>query len=113
MNSLDEYGPDKSITNEDIIRRIEQTERLMEEVKLLGYERTNQLAVRIDSVKEDTKVMATQIDSVEANTKDMVAAFQAAKGAFQVLEWLAKAVKPIMMVGAAAGAFILYVKGLR
>lgn len=87
------------ITNEDIIRRIEQTERLMEEVKQLGYLRTNELK--------------TQIENVRSDTKDMVAAFQAARGAFQVLEWLAKAVKPILMIGAAAGTFILYVKGLR
>lgn len=87
------------ITNEDIIRRIEQTERLMTEVKLLSHERINELK--------------NQVDSIKADTKDMVAAFQAARGAFQVLEWLAKAVKPILMLGAAFGTFILYVKGLR
>jgi len=34
----------------------------------------------------------------------MVGAFNAASGAFTVLEWLAKAVKPILIVGAFFGA---------
>jgi hypothetical protein len=34
----------------------------------------------------------------------MVSAFNAASGAFTVLEWLAKAVKPILIVGAFFGA---------
>lgn len=45
-----------------------------------------------------------KVDTIDANTKSMVSAFNAASGAFVVLEWLAKAVKPILIVGAFFGA---------
>ena len=45
-----------------------------------------------------------KVDTIDANTKNMVSAFNAASGAFIVLEWLAKAVKPILIVGAFFGA---------
>ena len=41
-----------------------------------------------------------KVDAIDANTRSMVGAFNAASGAFTVLEWLAKAVKPILIVGA-------------
>lgn len=37
-----------------------------------------------------------KVDKIEANTEGMVAAFSAAQGAFTVLEWLAKAAKPLL-----------------
>ena len=45
-----------------------------------------------------------KVDTIDANTKNMVSAFNAASGAFTVLEWLAKAVKPVLIVGAFFGA---------
>lgn len=45
-----------------------------------------------------------KVDKIDSNTKDMVKAFNAASGAFTVLEWLAKAVKPVLIVGAFFGA---------
>jgi hypothetical protein len=45
-----------------------------------------------------------KVDTIDANTRNMVGAFNAASGAFTVLEWLAKAVKPILIVGAFFGA---------
>ena len=45
-----------------------------------------------------------KVDIIDSNTKNMVSAFNAASGAFTVLEWLAKAVKPIFIVGAFFGA---------
>jgi hypothetical protein len=41
-----------------------------------------------------------KVDKIESNTKDMVSAFQAAQGAFTVLEWLAKIAKPMLVVAA-------------
>lgn len=41
-----------------------------------------------------------KVDKIETNTEDMVSAFNAARGAFTVLEWLAKVVKPLLLVGA-------------
>ena len=45
-----------------------------------------------------------KVDKIDSNTKNMVNAFNAASGAFTVLEWLAKAVKPVLIVGAFFGA---------
>ena len=45
-----------------------------------------------------------KVDKIDSNTKDMVNAFNAASGAFTVLEWLAKAVKPILILVAFVGA---------
>ena len=40
-----------------------------------------------------------QLETLTKNTGEMVDAFQAAKGAFTVLGWFAKAAKPILVFG--------------
>jgi hypothetical protein len=45
-----------------------------------------------------------KVDKIETNTAGLVTAFNAAQGAFTVLEWLAKAAKPILVIGAMATA---------
>lgn len=40
-----------------------------------------------------------KVDEIDNNTKGLVAAFNAAQGAFTVLEFLAKLAKPILWVG--------------
>jgi hypothetical protein len=44
-----------------------------------------------------------KVDKIYMDTEGIVKAFSAAQGAFTVLEWLAKAAKPILWVG---GLFI-------
>ena len=48
----------------------------------------------------------TKVDKVAEDTEGMVAAFNAASGAFTVLEWLAKIAKPILWVGAGIAAMV-------
>lgn len=48
-----------------------------------------------------------KVDNIDENTRGMVAAFTAAQGAFTVLEWLAKAVKPLLWLGGAVTAIAL------
>jgi len=48
-----------------------------------------------------------KVDILDKNTQEVVKAFNAAAGAFQVLEWIAKAVKPIIIIGAFFGAIWL------
>lgn len=50
-------------------------------------------------IYERLKTVELKVDKIESNTKDMVGAFQAAQGAFTVLEWLAKVAKPMLVVG--------------
>lgn len=52
----------------------------------------------------------SKVDKVAQDTKDMVDAFHAAKGAFIVLEWLAKVAKLVLIVGAFFGAIWLAVE---
>lgn len=47
-----------------------------------------------------------KVDKVATDTEDMVSAFNAASGAFTVLEWLAKIAKPILWVGAGIAALV-------
>ena len=49
----------------------------------------------------------SKVDNIEKNTQEVVQAFNAASGAFMVLEWIAKAVKPIIIIGAFFGAIYL------
>jgi hypothetical protein len=49
----------------------------------------------------------SKVDNIEKNTQDVIKAFNAASGAFLVLEWIAKAVKPIIIIGAFFGAIWL------
>lgn len=48
-----------------------------------------------------------KVDTLDKNTQEVVKAFNAASGAFQVLEWIARAVKPIIIVSAFFGAIWL------
>jgi hypothetical protein len=40
-----------------------------------------------------------KVDRIDTNTADVVVAFKAAQGAFIVLDWLAKAAKPLLWIG--------------
>ena len=40
----------------------------------------------------------SKVDKLTKDTENVVSAFQAAQGAFIVLEWLAKAAKPILWI---------------
>ena len=46
-----------------------------------------------------------KVDKLQTNTEDVVKAFNAAQGAFMVLEWLAKAAKPLLWIGGTIAAF--------
>ena len=49
--------------------------------------------------------LETKVDRIDANTAGMVTAFQAASGAFTVLEFIAKLAKPLLWI-AGLGAVI-------
>lgn len=48
-------------------------------------------------------VVEKKVDELHAETRGVVQAFQAAAGAFTVLEWVGKAAKPILFLVALAG----------
>lgn len=47
-----------------------------------------------------------KVDKVAEDTEGMVAAFNAAAGAFTVLEWIAKVAKPMLWIVATVAAFV-------
>ena len=51
-----------------------------------------------------------KVDQLDKNTQAVVVAFNAASGAFVVLEWLARAVKPVLIIGAFCGAIWLAIE---
>jgi hypothetical protein len=60
-----------------------------------------------EHIYERLMAVEAKVDNIEKNTQEVVKAFNAASGAFQVLEWIAKAVRPIIIIGAFFGAIYL------
>ena len=54
-----------------------------------------------------------KVDKVAQDTVDVVTAFHAAQGAFTVLDWIAKAAKPILWVAGVIAAFSLLISEYR
>ena len=47
-----------------------------------------------------------KVDQVHTETRNVVNAFQSVEGAFTVLNWIAKAAKPILWIGGLAVAIV-------
>jgi hypothetical protein len=60
-----------------------------------------------NQIYERLLAVESKVDNIDKSTSEVVKAFNAAQGAFTVLEWIAKAVKPIVIVGAFFGALWL------
>jgi hypothetical protein len=54
-----------------------------------------------------------KVDRIDRNTEGVVAAFQAASGAFLVLETLGKLAKPIMYIGGLCVAVTIYWQAMK
>ena len=55
----------------------------------------------------------SKVDKVAQDTVDVVAAFHAAQGAFIVLDWVAKAAKPILWIAGVVVTFSLLISEYR
>ena len=55
----------------------------------------------------------SKVDKVAQDTVDVVAAFHAAQGAFVVLDWVAKAAKPILWIAGVVVTFSLLISEYR
>ena len=60
-----------------------------------------------NQIYERLLAVEAKVDKLDKSTEEVVNAFNAAQGAFMVLEWIARAVKPIIIVGAFFGALWL------
>lgn len=50
----------------------------------------------------------SKVDRIEENTKDVVTAFQSAKGAFIVLEFIGKIAKPVIWITGVGAAITIF-----
>jgi hypothetical protein len=62
-----------------------------------------------NEIYERLIAVEAKVDKVAQDTVDVVAAFHAAQGAFTVLDWIAKASKPILWVAGVVAAFSLMI----
>jgi hypothetical protein len=58
-------------------------------------------------IYERLLAVEVKVDKLDKSTEEVVKAFNAAQGAFIVLEWFAKAVKPVIIIGTFFGAIWL------
>jgi hypothetical protein len=64
--------------------------------------------VNHNKIYERLIAVEAKVDKVASDTEGMVAAFNAASGAFTVLEWLAKVAKPLIILGGFLAAIGVY-----
>lgn len=62
-----------------------------------------------NEIYERLIAVESKVDKVSKDTEGMVAAFNAASGAFTVLEWIAKVAKPLLWIVATVAAFVTIV----
>ena len=55
----------------------------------------------------------SKVDKLGAETEQVIKAFSAAQGAFTVLEWLAKAAKPLLWIAGVITAFSFLISEYR
>jgi len=55
----------------------------------------------------------TKVDKLNQETENVVKAFSAAQGAFTVLEWIARAAKPILWIAGVVTAFSFMISEYR
>ena len=55
----------------------------------------------------------SKVDKLNSETEQVIKAFSAAQGAFTVLEWLAKAAKPLLWIAGVVTAFSFLISEYR
>ena len=58
-------------------------------------------------IYERLLAVETKVDKLNEETEQVVKAFSAAQGAFTVLEWIARAAKPLLWIAGVVTAFRL------
>ena len=64
-------------------------------------------------IYERLLAVETKVDKLNEETENVVKAFSAAQGAFTVLEWLAKAAKPLLWIAGVVTAFSFMISEYR
>jgi len=64
-------------------------------------------------IYERLLAVETKVDKLNEETENVVKAFSAAEGAFTVLEWIARAVKPLLWIAGVVTAFSFMISEYR
>jgi len=64
-------------------------------------------------IYERLLAVETKVDKLNEETENVVKAFSAAQGAFTVLEWIARAAKPLLWVAGVITAFSFMISEYR
>lgn len=68
---------------------------------------------KINGIENDLIVVKTELKALQESTKDLIIAFNAAHGAFQLLEWLAKVAKPLIFIVGFIGTAYMSFRGIK
>lgn len=71
------------------------------------------IEVTHEQIYERLVAVEGKVDAIDKNTKDLVDGFNAVQGAFTVLGWIAKIVKPILWIAGAWAATALFFASLK
>ena len=64
-------------------------------------------------IYERLLAVETKVDKLNEETENVVRAFSAAQGAFTVLEWIARAAKPLLWIAGVVTAFSFVISEYR
>ena len=64
-------------------------------------------------IYERLLAVETKVDKLNEETENVVKAFSAAQGAFTVLEWIARAAKPLLWIAGVVTAFSFVISEYR
>ena len=64
-------------------------------------------------IYERLLAVETKVDKLNEETENVVKAFTAAQGAFTVLEWIARAAKPLLWIAGVVTAFSFMISEYR
>lgn len=66
-----------------------------------------------NEIYERLLAVEAKVDKLNEETENVVKAFSAAQGAFTVLEWIARAAKPLLWIAGVVTAFSLMIAEYR
>lgn len=70
------------------------------------------LQTSVNNVTHGVEELKTSLSSLTSGTSELIQAFNSAKGAFQFLEFIAKIIKPLILLGTFLAALGMYLKGV-
>ena len=68
------------------------------------------LVTRVEALEQISQDQTRDIRSIKCDTSELIAAFRAARGAFDVLQFIGRIAKPVLWIMAMIGALVAAIK---